>query len=208
MIGDIISGLGSLGGMIQGVYNSAEANKLNREQFEYSKSLQNQIFAREDTAVQRRVADLEKSGFSKWLAAGDSAAAGSTVSTNLQHTPVQGIENLMTLGSSLAQFSKMRAEIGQTEASTLLMREQVLTEAQKRLNMIADSNLSEAQKKQLEVQTEEAINSINWHWNNVNRPRDYKRSEVGGLAEDLTSIIGNGLGGVGSVLSNFFEFFR
>ena len=36
--------------------------------FEYQKNLQQQIFGREDSAVQRRVADLQKAGLSKTLA--------------------------------------------------------------------------------------------------------------------------------------------
>ena len=39
--------------------------------FEYQKNLQNQIFNREDNAVQRRVHDLQAAGLSKTLAAGD-----------------------------------------------------------------------------------------------------------------------------------------
>lgn len=46
------------------------------------KELQQQIFQREDTAVQRRAADLEAAGLSKTLAAGGGAQAGSVVSMN------------------------------------------------------------------------------------------------------------------------------
>lgn len=46
------------------------------------KELQEKIFQREDTAVQRRAADLEAAGLSKTLAAGGSAQAGPVVSMN------------------------------------------------------------------------------------------------------------------------------
>ncbi len=52
------------------------------QNFEYQKALQQQIFGREDNAVQRRVADLQAAGLSKTLAAGDGAGAGSVVSTS------------------------------------------------------------------------------------------------------------------------------
>ena len=48
-------GLAAAGGITQGVLNY-EAQKNN---LRYQKDLQNQIFAREDTSIQRRVADLK-----------------------------------------------------------------------------------------------------------------------------------------------------
>lgn len=56
-----------------------------QREFDYARDIQNQIFEREDNSVQRRVADLEKAGLSKTLAAGSGAGAGSVVSTHLQN---------------------------------------------------------------------------------------------------------------------------
>ena len=52
-----------------------------RENYDYQKALQEKIFQREDTAVQRRMADLEAAGLNPNLAAGSAAGAGSVVST-------------------------------------------------------------------------------------------------------------------------------
>ncbi len=97
------------------VYNFNKESYLNN--FEYQKNLQQQIFGREDTAVQRRVADLEKAGLSKTLAAGDGAGSGSVVSTSpfSGSTPMQSPVDLL---SSALQVSQAAAQIRKTNAET------------------------------------------------------------------------------------------
>lgn len=86
------------------------------QNFEYQKNLQQQLFGREDNAIQRRAADMEKAGLSKTLAAGDGAGAGSVVSTSPfsgsapVQSPVDLISAALQVGQAQAQIRKTNAE--------------------------------------------------------------------------------------------------
>ena len=54
--------------------------KNQQDTLQWQKRLQSDIFAREDTSIARRVADLKASGLSPVLAAGQGAGTGGTVS--------------------------------------------------------------------------------------------------------------------------------
>lgn len=89
--------------------------------FNYQKNLQQQLFGREDNAIQRRALDMQNAGLSKTLAAGDGAGAGSVVSTS----PFTGTANFsapvqspVDLISAALTFGKAQAEIRKTNAET------------------------------------------------------------------------------------------
>ena len=69
------------------------------EERAYNRQLQQQIFQREDTAVQRRVADLEAAGLNPNLASGQGAGAGSVVGGTSASTSGVQMGDMNLLGS-------------------------------------------------------------------------------------------------------------
>lgn len=69
----------SIGSAALGAFGTGYNIYTNKRDFDYQKALQQQIFQREDTAVQRRVADLKAAGMNPALAMGSQAGAGSVV---------------------------------------------------------------------------------------------------------------------------------
>ena len=118
-IGATVSGLAQASASWYNAYqqsrNSAEANAINRDSLNWQKQQWEQVKNREDTAVQRRAADLQAAGLSKTLAAG--SAAGTSSAPSLPSIePVQapdyskGFGHLMDIVPAVQDIAKTQAE--------------------------------------------------------------------------------------------------
>lgn len=133
--------------------------ELQREAFEYQKELNQMIMDREDTAVQRRKADLIAAGFHPMLATGSSAGAGGTVSGgtapqfNYQHKPYYldpvGIAQTMSnvplkeaqVSKTIEETENLKAMEQQIKSMTAKNHAEILKINQDISNMKIDYNI-------------------------------------------------------------------
>ena len=138
-LGGIMSGVGSIGSFGVGLLNYREMRKMNR----WQKRAYKESLAREDTAVQRRAADLRAAGLSPVLAAGQGASTMPPISLNAPKMDVNTSElaaAAMTMMQQEAEISKTKEQEKLNEANRRLLDAQ-----RKELNW----NLSRYQKHKL-----------------------------------------------------------
>ena len=144
----------------------------------YQKELNRTIFAREDTAVQRRSSDIRAAGGNPALAYMNGisgAGAGGTVSA-----PKAAQYDISGIQRGLSQFSSAFTSVGQLEANILANKQrraeiekvdadisktkaETLTEMYRRLGIIENTAKTRSEKEKINASKKELLHNLDWY---------------------------------------------
>jgi len=189
---DLLSGFGAGLTGISGIANFG----LGLMNYNYQKDLQKKMFEREDTSIARRVADLQASGLSPVLAAGQGASAGPVVP--VKPPEVSGIDQMAQIYMNLIT---MQANVSHTKADMDRISKQIES-------MNSGIELNQYKKNQLLAQTikttKETVGQI---IRNGQDALTYKLMKQSGTGKN-SGLIGTGVRDVNGILNKNLENIR
>lgn len=150
-------------GIFNGIYNAYRQDEINAKNLAYNEKLTREQWSRDDSAVQRRVADLKAAGLSPVLAAGSAASNSQPIASNQTSRDVDFGNPAMAILSAMQQG----ANIKNTQAGTDLTKFQTETEAFKQNVMQSELEKNYAQSKLYDAQQQNMALQNLWYENDM-----------------------------------------
>lgn len=145
---DGITGVASAGA---GIANTV----LGFKNYEYQKDMQQEAWNREDTAVQRRMADLQAAGLSKTLAAGQGASSSAPMrldAPQISDGIAEAIPKAVSTAAAVTQMMRQKADIAKTQADIKNVEAQT-SKAQAETEFMKSNNPQRIASADLDLQT-------------------------------------------------------